>query len=61
MKQKNNTAVKESIEKQARENLGLSARRLDKFVRESVALKENLKLRKQQQLEKEEKTCTLSK
>ncbi len=48
---------KEIFEKAARENLGLSGRRVANFVREAQALRENLKRRKEQMKQRKEKQC----
>lgn len=51
----------ETLRRQASENLHLKNKRLDKFVREAAALRANLRLRKQQQEQRQQKTCTHSK
>ena len=49
-----------AFEKQARENLSLSPKRMETFLREALALRRNLANRKKQNQEREKK-CTHSK
>jgi hypothetical protein len=49
----------DTLEKQIDENLNLSGRKRDKFLREARALRMNIQLRQKQQ--KERKKCMLSK
>ena len=48
-----------TLEKQIDENLNLSGKKRDKFLREAVALRANIQLRQKQQ--KERKKCMPSK
>jgi len=48
------------FEKQARENLNLSDKKMDDFLKKAQALRRNLKLRQKQQTERQNK-CTHSK
>lgn len=48
-----------TLEKQVDENLNLSGKKRDKFLREAVALRANIQLRQKQQ--KERKKCMPSK
>ncbi len=49
-----------TLEKQARENLSLSPKRLATFLKQAMALRRNLKLRQKQQAERRQK-CMRSK
>ncbi len=49
----------DELEKQARENLSLTPKQLEKFLKQARALRKNLALRKKQQQER--KACTHSK
>ena len=51
--------MKDTLEKQVDENLNLTGKKRDKFLREAVALRANIQLRQKQQ--KERKKCMSSK
>ena len=54
------TDKESAFEQQARQNLSLSDKRMDAFLKKASALRRNLKLRKKQQTERQ-KQCTHSK
>lgn len=49
-----------TFEEKARKNLTLSKKQMDKFIKQAGALRRNLRLRRQQQTERQNK-CTHSK
>jgi len=54
------TDKKTAFEEQARQNLNLTEKRMGTFLKQAAALRRNLKLRKKQQQERQNK-CTHSK